>query len=259
MSDDSYSAVCRGVVDAFVAAYVPFTRARLELLAPGVDVDHALEQGRHWLAGELGQWTRLGSGEQHRGPLQIFQTAMAFPTAALEDHGVAAPMRDAGAQRALPGDTYNLAPASSRDIGEDAWQAHVAWGIAKAKVMADAVPAQASQLSPTVAVVSMDKAHRASVAAVAAGRSLPVRQWRNPGAIEAGLGEEVPRWSVVDAGHAAADEAVRTLADAGSKVMVFGPSPDDIAMARWMALGAATVVDRDRLVQVLESWLPRRA
>jgi hypothetical protein len=236
---------------------VPFTKARLEALAPGGDVEIALEQGAQWLAGELGQWARLATGEQHRGPLQIFQTAMAFPTAALEDRGVAAPRRDVGAQRALPGDKYDLAPASSRDIGEEAWQAHVAWGIAKAKVMADAVPAPASQLSLAVAVVAMDRADRAAVEEVAAGRSLPVRLWRNPGAIGAGLAEEIPRWSVVDAGHAAADEAVRMLAAAGSKVAVYGPAPDDIAMARWMALGAATVVDRDRLVPVLESWLPR--
>jgi len=259
VNDNSYSAACLAVAEAFVAAYPPFTRSRLEAIAPGLAIDDALDQGRQWLAGELGQWARLSTNEQRRGPLQIFQTAMAFPTAALEDLGVAAPSRDPGAQRALPGDEYNLAPASSRDIGEDAWQAHVAWGIAKARVMADAVPAAESQLSLSIAVVTMNTSDRESIEQVAAARSLPARKWRNPGAIGAGLATEIPRWSVVDAGHAAADDAVRVLAEAGSKVAVYGPAPDDVAMARWMALGAATVIDRPRLAAVLDSWLPRQA
>ena len=259
MNDDPYSAACRAVVEAFVAAYPEFTRNRLDVIAPGVALDDALEQGTQWLAGELGQWARLATSEQQRGPLQVFQTAMAFPTAALEDLGVAAPSRDSGAQRAMPGDTYDLAPASSRDIGEDAWQAHVAWGIAKARVMADAVPAAKSQLSLAIVVVTMDPSDRESIEQVAAGRSLPARHWRNPGAIGAGLATEIPRWSVVDASHAAADDAVRMLAEAGSKVAVYGPAPDDVAMTRWMALGAATVIDRPRLAAVLESWLPIQA
>jgi hypothetical protein len=125
--------------------------------------------------------------------------------------------------------------------------------------MTDAVPAATSRLSLGVAVVTINPTDRASIEQVAVGRSLSVRHWRNPGAIESGLAVEIPRWSVVDAGHAAADEAVRMLAEAGSKVAVYGPAPDDVAMARWMALGAATVVDRPRLVAVLESWLPRQA
>jgi hypothetical protein len=135
-------------------------------------------------------------------------------------------------------------------------------------MIADVVPAGASpsggastgsQITLALAAVTMSQADRAAVHLVASGRGLPVRHWRNPGAIVSGLEGETPRWAVVDIDHAVADEAVRLLAAAGVKVAVYGPDPDDIATARWMALGAATVVPHDRLVAVLESWLPLQA
>ncbi len=265
---DCYRAACAAVVEAFVAAYPAFLKSRLESMAPGTEVHEGLRQGVQWLEGELSQWAAQTASEQHRGPLQIFQTAVAFPTAALEAAGVAPPERDASAIQALPGDLYGLAPASSRDIGGDAWRAHIEWGIAKARLIAEVVPAadappgDASSRPkgmPALVAVTMSQADRASIHLVASGRGLPVRHWRNPGAIASGLEGETPRWAVVDIDHAAADEAVRLLSAAGVKVAVYGPDPDDIAMARWMALGAATVVPHDRLVAVLESWLPLQA
>jgi hypothetical protein len=38
---------------------------------------------------------------------------------------------------ALPGDVYDLAPASSRDLGEEVWEAHLRWGAAKAAALRD--------------------------------------------------------------------------------------------------------------------------
>jgi len=256
MTETDYSAASAAVAAAFVAAFPEFLQARLDVVAPDVDVAEGIRQGRQWLAGELNQWAALPSDGQRQGPLQIFQTAVAFPTAALESAGVSPVTRDAGAAQALPGDLYSLAPASSREIGEAAWRAHVGWGIAKAKLVAAAVPKDGSTESSALAMVTMDQADRASVHLVATGRGIPVRHWRNPGAIAVGLEQEAPRWGVVDSSHAVADEAVKMLADAGCKVVVYGPAPDDIAMARWMALGAATVTARERLVAVLESWLP---
>ncbi len=259
MDIPEYSAASAAVVDAFVAAYPGYLQRRLDELGVEVDVSDATRQGTEWLQGELGQWQRTEAASQRRGPLQIFQTALAFPTAALQAAGVPVARRDAGAISALPGDTHALAPASSREIGEEAWRAHVAWGVAKAKLVADVVPAQSAQSTVSVAVVTMDQADRASVHLVATGRGVTVHHWRNPGAIEAGLQNEIPRWSVVDATHAAADEAVGALAAAGSKVALYMEEPDDIAMARWMALGAGTVLPRQKLVAVLESWLPLQA
>lgn len=259
MDVPEYSAATATVVEAFVAAFPGYLAERLSAAGIEADVSEAARQGEEWLRGELGQWQRSAPGTERRGPLQIFQTAFAFPTAALEAEGVAPVRRDPGAESALPGDTYALAPASSREIGEEAWRAHVAWGVAKAKLVADVVPAAAPQSTISIAVVTMEQADRASVHLVAAGRGVAVHHWRNPGAIQAGLEAEIPRWSVVDAGHAASDEAVRALADAGSRVAVYLEEPDDIATARWMSLGAGTVLPRQKLVAVLESWLPLQA
>ena len=265
---DSYRATCAAVAEAFIAAYPVFLKSQLGSVAPGIDIDEGIRQGAQWLEGELNQWARRAAGEQRRGPLQIFQTAVAFPTAALQTAGVPVLERDASAAQALPGDLYGLAPASSRDIGGDAWRTHIEWGIAKAKLIAEVVPAgqappgapdRGSPSSLALAAVTMSQADRASIHLVASGRGLSVRHWRNPGAIASGLEGETPRWAVVDIGHGAAEEAVRLLAGAGVKVAVYGPDPDDIAMARWLALGAATVVPHDRLVAVLESWLPLQA
>lgn len=260
MDPAEYSEACAGVVAAFVAAYPDYLRDRLALLdAP--DIAEGARQGKEWLEGELRQWSRQPADAQRKGPLQIFQTAFAFPTAALEAAGVEPIRRDAGDAAALPGDTYGLAPASSRDIGEAAWRAHVAWGVAKAKQVAKVVPQDAApHRSAAVAIVTVDAADRAAVGLTATERGLPVRHWRNPGAIAAGLEKEIPRWAIVDGAHSAADEAVRALADAGSKVAVYAEGePDDIATARWMALGASTLLPRQKLVAVLESWLPYQA
>jgi len=259
MDVPEYPAAGAAVVEAFVAAYPDYLRQRLGELGIDVDVDEAARLGKEWLQGELGKWQRTEAALQGRGPLQIFQTAFAFPTAALEASDVPAVPRDAGAVSALPGDTYALAPASSREIGEEAWRAHVAWGVAKARLVADVVPAPAARSTISVAVVTMDQADRASVHLVAHGRGVAVHHWRNPGAIAAGLESEIPRWAIVDASHAAADDAVRALAEAGSKVAVYLEDPDDIATARWMALGGSTVLPRQKLVAVLESWLPLQA
>ena len=72
---------------------------------------------------------------QRRGPLELFQEAMQFPTAALSELGVEAVERDPIADQALPGDVFDLAPASSSTLGETVWHAHLAWGAAKANAM----------------------------------------------------------------------------------------------------------------------------
>jgi len=261
---DPYRATCASVVDAFIAAFPAFLKPRLESVAPAVDVDDGVRQGERWLVGELNQWAIQTAAEQRSGPLQIFQTAVAFPTAALEAAGVPPPQRDDSAAQALPGDLYGLAPVSSRDIGGEAWRAHIEWGIEKARMVAEVMPAAGSDASSTpttlaLAAVTMNQSDRAAVHLVASEKGLPVKHWRNPGAIVSGLENEIPRWAVVDVDHAAADEAVRLLAAAGVKIAVYGPDPDDIATARWLALGAATVVPHDRLVAVLESWFPLQA
>lgn len=119
---------------ALVAAYRPWIEERLARLGCPVDdaLDAAMADGERWLEEALGDLLGRPFEAQARGPLEIFQEAMRFPTAVLEAMGAEPVGRDEVARAALPGDHYDLAPASSSQLGEHAWQAHLAWGAAKA-------------------------------------------------------------------------------------------------------------------------------
>jgi hypothetical protein len=121
------------LADELVAVYAPFVRSRSDSL--GVDLAEPLEAGEVWLREQLTMELARSYGQQRRGPLEIFQAAMSFPTEVLLAAGVEEPRRDAMAVQALPGDRFNLAPASSRDISDEVWTAHLAWGVTKAASM----------------------------------------------------------------------------------------------------------------------------
>jgi hypothetical protein len=117
-----------------VDAYRPYVHHRLEELGlprpEGLDV--ALDAGAAWLAAELDDLLGRPFHIQPRGPLEVFQEAMRFPTHVLSEAAVDPIRRDEVTERALPGDVYHLAPASSASLGEEVWRAHLDWGAVKA-------------------------------------------------------------------------------------------------------------------------------
>jgi hypothetical protein len=119
------------LIEALVAAYPDHVRARLRHEdVPGLD--EVLVAGAKWLAANLEDLLSRPFREQRRGPLEVFQEAMRFPTDHLAALGRAPAERDPVAMSALPGDLYDLAPASTQDLGEEVWGRHLAWGAAKA-------------------------------------------------------------------------------------------------------------------------------
>ncbi|MBK5266214.1 MAG: hypothetical protein JJE47_02155 [Acidimicrobiia bacterium] len=120
---------------ALVATYGAFVAAGTGKY--GVDLSPAISAGESWLRAELDAELSAPYHKQRRGPLEIFQAAMTFPTEALVDAGAPEPVRDLMAVRALPGDRFDLAPASSREISEDVWSAHLVWGVTKARALRD--------------------------------------------------------------------------------------------------------------------------
>ena len=124
------------ILEAFVSAYRPYAETRLAERGWTVP-DEVLTVGEVWLAENLAAQLELPLLEQRRGPLEVFQEAMQFPTEALAEQGIGPVARDAVTTEALPGDLYDLAPASSRDLGDDVWMAHIAWGSAKAQAFLD--------------------------------------------------------------------------------------------------------------------------
>ncbi len=116
----------------FVEAFEPYLRSRLTDLGVDEDVGLAIAEAVNWLRTELDALLGQPFHLQRRGPLEVVQEAMKFPTAALDKLEVRPADRDPVAASALPGDLYGLAPVSSRELGEEAWAAHLAWGAAKA-------------------------------------------------------------------------------------------------------------------------------
>lgn len=123
--------VARQLIEALVAAYPDHVLTRLgHEDIPGLD--EALAAGAEWLGATLEDLLSRPFREQRRGPLEVFQEAMRFPTDHLATLGRAPAERDPIAKSALPGDLYDLAPASTQDLGEEVWGRHLAWGAAKA-------------------------------------------------------------------------------------------------------------------------------
>lgn len=126
--------VSRRLREALVSAYPVHLRARLgdEVVSAMSDVVAA---GSDWLGSALDELLGQPFGQQRRGPLEVFQEAMRFPTEHLASRGWPSASRDEVTVSALPGDVYDLAPASTRELGEQVWRCHVAWGATKAAVM----------------------------------------------------------------------------------------------------------------------------
>ena len=263
------------LASAFVAAYRDYVRGRVEALVAGPadgpsdgptneevpGLAAALEEGSEWLDVSLRNLFAVPPASQRRSPLELFREAMRFPTEALAVAGVEPVARDHGERDFLPGDLYGLAPGTSRELGERAWRAHLAWGVTKARAVAGVVPA-ASPARPSraaspavVALFGSDLMDRSKIegAAEAAGYRLQV--WRNPGALVDGL-ETPPALAFVDLKHVAADDAVRALAAAGVRMIAFGPHVDDLALARAKALGADEVLPRSRFFVRLADLFP---
>ncbi len=261
-----------GVTDelraAFVAAFPRYVAERIASL--GVDPEAfagAIEKGLDNLEVELDAVLSTPLAAQRRPPLEVFRDALTPVTAALAAAGMELPERDAATEEVLPGDRYDLGPASSQALGDRAWRAHIAWGIAKAEAVAGVVPATGRQPDPdpgtkpppAVVLVGTDLMDRSKISNVVAAAGLTFDVWRNPAAVEGGLEGGAPALVLVDLTHQASDDVVRLLAGAGVRVVAFGPHVDDFALVRARSLGAADALPRSRFFRTLPDLLPKLA
>lgn len=233
---------------ALVGAYPPYVAAVLKARGTAVPemLDDAVGEGVAWLDEALGALLALPFRDQARGPLEVFQEAMRFPTGALLAAGVEQPLRDEAAVSALPGDHYGLAPASSQDLGEDVWAAHIVWGAAKA-----------GAFRPWVSLLSDDLMDRSKVEPVVVEAGFRLVVWRDAAAVDVEAGRPVT--ALVDLTHPDADEVIRTVAESGVRVVGFGPHVDDMAMVRARTLGAVDALPRSVFFRSLARLLPSQA
>lgn len=230
-------AVATRLRSAFVAAYRPHLRQRLGERGWSVP-DEVIAAGESWLSAALRDLLSLPVDDQVRGPLEVFQEAMAIPTRALIEAGIPAVDRDAVAVAALPGDTHDLAPASSSELGEAAWQAHLAWGAAKAAAFRAVVGLLSGNL------LDIDRIEHA----LAPRRVVSVGSHGD----FSGL-----RVVFVDLEHPEADATIAAGHQAGIAVIAYGPHVDDLAMVRARSLGAKDALPRFRFFRDPASLVPR--
>lgn len=250
---------------ALVVAFPQFVEAKLAALGvePEGEVLHAAESGCTTLGHALHELIATALPLQGESPLQLVRIATQPLSAALAAAGVYPPERDAQAVEIHPEDVYDLYPASSRELGEEVWQLHMQWGLEKARVVAGMVPAKAPQDGtqpsvglPAVALFGVNGEWRTAAAPTLAGLGYEMLVWRNPAALDAGL-KRRPNLVLVDLDHPTAHDAIRASVAAQVRVIAVGSTINDLVADGLMALGAESVVDRDRLVERLPGLLPR--
>lgn len=246
-----------------VAVYRPYVARAVGSLGAEIDVE-TMQRGERWLDAELTSLLVLPFAEQRRSPLEVFQESLKFVNDDLAGQGIAPPKRDSATARALPGDLYDLAPASSQALGGGVWEAHLAWGAAKAadaiarSQTGDASSADSAAVEPATAdprprigLLGTDLMDRTKIESVAAPAGYVLAVWRNVHDLESDV-----VLALIDLNHAGADDAVRRLSQAGTRVVAFGPHVDDFAMARARSLGADDVLARSVFFKRLPSLMP---
>ncbi|HEX5630895.1 MAG TPA: hypothetical protein VFY15_04485 [Acidimicrobiia bacterium] len=229
----------RDLLVAFSSGFAPYLQERLaERGWPSIP--EAVQQGSECLGRSLGELLAQPYARQMRTPLELFQEALAPANEALEAAGVPVPVRDNAATSALPGDRYDLAPASSAALGEEAWRAHLVWGAAKA----------AAVTRPAVALLASNLLDRDRIERVVVARGLRLDPIRGAAAV----GGQV--LVLVDLTDPAADETITAAAAAGVRTIGFGPHVDEFAMVRARSLGATLAMARSQFFRDLEGLLP---
>jgi hypothetical protein len=206
----------------------------------------ALEQGEAWLRASLEALLALPFDEQRRGPLEVFQEAMRFPTEALVTGGVEPVTRDAGTKAALPGDVYDLAPPSSRLIGDEAWAAHLAWGAAKAAALGR---------SRRVGLISVNLMDRTTIEPRVARSGSQLVVWDGRAGDPSLFGGVPLDLALVDLALPEAVPVVARLAEAGVRVIAFGPHVDRDLLRRARGAGADVVLARSAFFAKLDDLL----
>lgn len=258
MDRAAYAERCRAVAATFGAAFPTYVRSRL---APLVTDAGALESSITTAAAALTEaldaWAVAPAHAQEASPLELFREALAGPTDAALAGGATPAQRSAADEATLPGDVLGIAPATSRDLGEAAWKAHVEWGLARAEAIAGMVPRHAPvPAGATVALVGSNLMDRTAIQSAADGAGFELLLWRNPAAVADGVASGRPAVALVDLTHPAAHDAIRTLAAAGIRTIAFGPHVDDHALAAARALGATDALPRSRFFKRLPQLFP---
>jgi hypothetical protein len=250
-------------VAALVAAFPNYVVGRLAALGvePDDELDAAVASANSRLEIELRELLSQPELAQVESPLEVVRRATQPITAMLAGRGVPPAGRDEWHAETQPEDPYGLYPASSQELGEEAWRLHLDWGVRKARAVAGVVPKKSAGSGlgvPAVALFGVPVEQRDGLREVIERRDYRALIWRNPAALDS-VNEVRPVLVLVYLGHPEAHQAIRRLAREQIRVVALGEDVNDLTMPGVMALGAEEVIDPGRLLSRLDRLLPDRA
>jgi hypothetical protein len=188
---------------------------------------------------------------QRRSPLEIVRASLVIVSGSLSERGVT-PVDPTG--RGSEDDPYGLAPGSSIDLGQEAHEAHLQWGVAKAGAfVGDAAPKVAK---PAVAVMASDRADRDALVSSVEERGMTCVVVRNPGGVAVALEYGATMVAVVDLAHRSGRDAIGRFTAGGVTTIAYGDAIDDLLETGLRAQGVRHVVDRQRLLADPTGFIP---
>ena len=183
--------------------------------------------------------------------MEIVRQSVGVLTAELADDDV---VPNAAPGVGPEGDPYGIAPGSSSDLGRDAHEAHLLWGVAKAAAFTGVEAV--IHVEPTVVVMSASRHDRDDLVPLIASHGLRCIPVRNPGAVATAIDDGSVVFALVDLDHRSALDAIARLVAASIATVVYGDSIDDIVATGLRAQGVREVVDRQRFMADPAAYIP---
>ncbi|MCB1245738.1 MAG: hypothetical protein KDB69_00565 [Acidimicrobiia bacterium] len=232
----------------FVAAYPVYVARRLS--ERGVDVDavvaDAIVEGVAVLDALLADLETTEPVLQSASPLELFREALRPVGRVLDTQGVPPARRDPQQTAALPWDRHDLSPASARALGDEAEEAHLRWGVAKATRLGappGSTPVEPATVRLIATAVTGDTV-RASLVGI--GYRVVVGGDTAIHPVVTVVGDDVESMPAIVADRCAA----------GERVVVYGDAIDDVRVRGLMAAGVWKVVETDTIVHRPGTVLP---
>jgi hypothetical protein len=233
----------RNLRDTFVDAYPQWVAALL--ISRGIEmlevIADAIVEGASVLDGLLSTLEATPFDKQRQSPLELFREALRPVGRALDTAGVSAPETGIGTVSIVAWDTHRLSPASSSELGPVAHEAHLRWGVAKARAMSD-VQVGARGRSLAIWCSSHDRQAIESQATLA-GYSLSDRP-------------NEASYAIVDIDEGTYASDLEDALQAGHRTIVYGSAIDDLHHAALRARGVWKIIGREQALTDLGVVLP---
>jgi hypothetical protein len=177
---------------------------------------------------------------QRQSPLELFREALRPVGRALDTVGMQPPEVPSGSTFTA-WDTYGLSPASSAELGPEAHEAHLRWGVSKARAMS-APPSPPQRPSIAVWCSAQD---RRTIEEQVVSAGYVVSDWHGQASL-----------AVVDVDADMFEDDLAVAMEAAGRTIVFGSAIDDIQQTALRARGVWKIVDRQQILSDLSTVVP---